>query len=125
MHDLSLCDHVRPLSTGSFDGSKYNPEACRLHSQTAPVIGGVDPHMVMEWMRKLGYSDADVHEAQYRMNRKNPVTDAYEQSRRETLFAAANAAALSPCRQPDLSHTGRRGESRRLHDNLFWSIQAR
>ena len=94
-HDLSLCDHVRPLSTASFDGSKYNPEDCRLHSQIAPTIGGVDPQMVVEWMRKLGYSDADVHEAQYRMNGKNPVTDAYNQLRRETLFADRIKAAPS------------------------------
>lgn len=92
-HDLSLCDHVRPLSTGSFDGSKYNPEDCRLHSQTAPVIGGVDPHMVVEWTRKLGYGDQDVHEAQYRANRKSPVSDEYDRLRRDPQFAERIKAA--------------------------------
>jgi hypothetical protein len=93
-HVLSLCDHVRPLSTGSFDGSKYNPEDCRLHSPAAPEIGGVDPHTVVEWMRKLGYRDEDVvHEPQYRANRKNPVTDAYDRLRRDSLFAERIEAA--------------------------------
>jgi hypothetical protein len=95
MHDLSLCNHVRPLSTFSYDGSKYNPEDCRLHSQAAPIGAVVDPHTVVKWMRKLGYGDQDVHEAQYRRNRKSPVTDAYDRLRRDSLFAERIKAAPS------------------------------
>ena len=93
--DLSLCDHVRPLSTGSYDGSRFNPEDCRLHSQSAPAGAVVDPHTVVKWMRKPGYGEQDVYESQYRSNRKNPITNAYDRLRQETLFAERIKAAPS------------------------------
>jgi hypothetical protein len=86
MRDLSLCDHVRPLSTSSYDGSKFNPQDCRLKSQSAPAGSAVDPHTVVQWLQKLGYGADDIHEGQYRTNLKNSISDAYDQLRQESLF---------------------------------------
>jgi hypothetical protein len=46
-------------------------------------------------MRKLKYFDQDVHEAQYRANLKNPVSNAYDRLRRDGLFAERIEAAPS------------------------------
>lgn len=94
-HDLSLCDHVRPLSTSQYDGSKYNPEDCRKHSEAAPVIGGADPHTVVQWLKKLGYTDADIYADQYKSNLQNPIYKYYDQVRRDNQFAAKIAASPS------------------------------
>jgi hypothetical protein len=93
LHDLSLCDKVRPLSRRSLDGSKYNPDSCRAGQKSH--AGGVDPHVVTTWMRQLGYTDPDIDHFDYRNGYNSLIHQAYDRLLKEDQFAKKMAAAPS------------------------------
>lgn len=92
--DISLCDKVRPVSQGMHDGSKYTPKSCREYRGYA-AVGLVDPHTVGTWMRRLGYTDHDLHHFQYRAVFNNPIYEAYDRFRRDDQFTQRLRAAPS------------------------------
>ena len=93
LHELSLCDKVRPLSGGSLDGSKYNPDSCRAGRNYQ--AGGVDPHIVTTWMRQLGYTDPEIYHFDYRNGYNSLIHQAYDRLQKEDQFAKKMGASPS------------------------------
>ena len=92
--DPSLCDRVRPISKGSLDGSKYNPETCRA-GRNFSSTDVVDADIVVAWMRRLGYTDLEFYRAYYRNGLNTPIYKAYERLKEDDEFAKRIAAAPS------------------------------
>jgi hypothetical protein len=92
LNQKSLCDKVRPISKGFRDGSKYSPQWCRVN-RLYQAVSIVNPHTITAWMRQLGYTDPEIYRFEYRNVFNNPIHEAYDQLRKDGLFAQRIAAA--------------------------------
>jgi hypothetical protein len=85
LHDLSLCDRVRPISKGVRDGSKYSPQSCRVRPGHAAGI--VNSQTIGAWMRRLGYRDEEIRHVLYRGAFNSPISAKYDRLKQDPEFA--------------------------------------
>jgi hypothetical protein len=93
LHDVSLCDKVRPISRGLFDGSKFTPQACRK-SGGYHISEIIDPHTVAMWMGRLGYGDEEFYHLTYR-GYNSHIYEAYQRLSKEPAFKEKVAGSPS------------------------------
>jgi hypothetical protein len=85
LHDLSLCDRVRPISKGVRNGSNYSPSWCRVRPGAA--AGMVNSHTIETWMQRLGYKGEDIQHALYPGAFNSPISNQYDRLKQDPEFS--------------------------------------
>ena len=90
LHDPSLCEHVRPVRSGQYDGSKIDRAYCVQGSRgTLQELATPNPHRMdpfVEIMRRAGFGDEEVAQFMYRAPENNPTYEAYRTLLKDPVF---------------------------------------
>lgn len=108
LHDLSLCDKVRPISKGVRDGSKYSSNWCRVTPGFA--AGMVNSDTLGAWVRKLGYRDEEIQHVLHHGAFNSPISAEYDRLKGEPEFRKKIEEA------PSFEDSAASGPDRRAND---------